>query len=81
MPLQKPFLQHLEIVVRPHPDALGLEYCWFFSKNATRSSSSAFDGADGVVEPALGRHVLVRRVKVELVGLAEHGPADRLRTP
>jgi hypothetical protein len=62
---------HLEVVVRPHPQPLGLEQLALVVEDRQPVRQLALDRADRALHTAAGRHVVRRRVDGDVVELAD----------
>ena len=71
-------LQHLQVVVRAHSDALGLEVLSVFLERGDSLLQLGLDARDGALELAARGHVLVGGIKIELVERAEHRAGQRV---
>src|SRR6185295_199918 len=65
------FLEHLEVVVRAHPDSLRLEVLLVLLEERDALVQLGLDRDDRGVEFAAAGDVLVGRIKIELVELAQ----------
>ena len=72
------FLQHLEVVVRPHPDALRLEVLAVLLEERHALVQFPADRRDGRLQLAAARHVLISRIQIELVQRAQHLAGERI---
>ena len=72
-------LEHLEIVVGAHADALGLEELAVLLELGHAFLQLGLDRADGRLELAAGGDVLVRRIEIELIEVTQDFARGRVK--
>ena len=73
------FLHHLQIVVRAHADALSLQILVVRLERGHPFIELPLDRRHRRIHLALGGHVLVCRIQIELVQLAQRGAGERIK--